>query len=159
MKTVKLIFAAVMLLAPLLCAGCITERPDTYPRLTVGADESSDATVQHLHDVAGRLLLFISMHDGFPKELAQVDGDLGTKGIAGFQPANIDPASGKPFVYAPLAQQSPDLPGRLIIYQSAATRSDGRWGLLVGDNGPRGRMIVYVQRVSEKTIAAQTSPN
>lgn len=159
MKTVARILVAVMLVAMLLCGGCITESPDTYPRLTVGSEENTDPTVLHLHDVAGRLLLFISTHGGFPKELAQVDGDLGTKGIAGFRPANIDPATGKPFVYAPLAQQSPELPGRLIIYQSVPTLSGERWGLLVGGTGPRGRMVVYVQRVSERTVAGQTSPN
>lgn len=155
MRTMPPILTALMLLAPWSLSGCVTEEPDSYPRLTVGANENTDVTVLHLHDVAGRLLLFISTHGGFPKELAQVDGDLGTKGIAGFQAADVDPATGKPFVYAPLAEQSTDLPGRLVIYQSVPTRQDGRWGLLIGENGPRGRLVAYVQRISEKTIAAQ----
>lgn len=148
-RTMLLLLTIAVAMA--VSAGCVTES-SSGPRLSLGENEGADATAVHLHEVAGRLLMYASLRGKMPAKLSDVDEGLQGSKLPNFQPSAIDPANSKPFVYSADGAPAAGLPGKLIIYQSVATGPGGRWALLISDQGPRGRMVIYVQRIPESAL-------
>lgn len=145
-------FVSVLLFALTLSAvGCSPDgasNPTAGSQVTGQPDDATNPTAMHLHDLAGRLILYQVETGKLPANLSQLD----KRQPAGTRPAAFDPASGKPYLYYPDGPRLQNLPGRLVVCQADAQSTGGRWCLLINDYGHESQVLTYVQRVDESVF-------
>jgi|GEM_PF-6468599 hypothetical protein len=134
-----------------------TQMTATSPsQYQLGEDDPTDPTAMALHDLAGQLLLFHATQRRMPASLEEFAGPSDFRSGQG---AGIDPATRRLFLYAPDSPINPRLPGRVVLYQPLSQGARGRWALLVNDLASDGKVITYVQRVSETDLPrVKTTP-
>ena len=137
----------LVLMSLMFVLGGCASNPDAPPAVqTVNTpnEENIDPTAVHLHDVAGRLLLFAAKNNRLPATLDDLEMLPGDGG----KPSSLDPATGQAFVYSPNAIKPRSLPGRVIVYQAVTKQGGSRWALLFNDHLRETR----VQRVADSVL-------
>ena len=139
-----------------LAAGCGPTSSGGVSQPSTAAVESAEAanaladavdpTAEHLHDLAGRLLLFRLKTGRMPETLAELDIAQPTDSASG-----IDPANGTKLIYMPNGPRPAKVPGRLVVVQSSA-QPTGRWCLIFRDSSADGQFVTLVQRVPESVF-------
>lgn len=127
-------------------SGCASDpsSPPSVETTNSRDEENLDPTAMHLHDVAGRLLLFCAKYDRLPAKLEDLEPLPGDNG----KPSAIDPATGEKFTYTPDGLKPKSLPGRVIAYQAVTKSRGSRWALLFNDKLKEAR----VQRVADSAL-------
>jgi len=113
----------MMLIAAVALAGCSSTQ--VVPERPLHA---ADACAEHLHELAGALLLYYSTNGRLPESLGELRA-LGVKDL------NC-PVSGLPYEYFGDAAPLSDRPGRLIVRDAAPVHNGGRWGIVLLRNSP-----------------------
>lgn len=167
------------LLVSLLMAGCsqpkqVEPKPTALSQAEALQEDVTDPTAAALHELAGKILLYIASHKKLPSSLSELaispvasdpanapdDAIFAQARGAGVTSAQkergvfVDPATGRPFVYTPDSARHPRLPGRVIVFQSTSQGSLGRWAMIINDLSSHGEMITYIQRVPDAWLPA-----
>jgi len=135
-------------------AGCqgFEAAPPAAPRPSVRVDPCAE----RLHDICGQLLLYYAGNKRLPRTLAE----LTTTGSQHVRPL-VCPVSGKPYVYNPDGLRLPGRPGRLVLYDAAASHSGMRWGIFVSDpegDRPFTARVILLPQESLSSADKQPSP-
>ena len=96
-----------------------------------------------MQDISGALLEYYAINSRLPATLAELNSlsDLD-------RPLTFSsPASGKPFVYAPVGLRSPADPREIVLFDPAVDREGLRWVIKL--RRPRGREVAatWVERI------------
>ncbi len=143
-------------LRPAILAGCIAlaalaagcNRP-AGPEVVRRPSVRTDPCAERLHDLCGRVLLYYSIHRKLPAAAAEL-----ASGGASPGPPLVCPVSGRPYVYVSEGVTVKGRPGRLILYDAAATHNGMRWGILVDRPTGRPNITARVILVSDKDLTA-----
>lgn len=119
------------------------------PVAGAGASGSvSDPCAARLHDLAGALLQYLSVHGAMPDDLKQFRASAG----ADEMPPLVCPVSQEPYVYHKDGIALEGSSGRLVLHDAEPVHDGGRWGLVLTTPGPGGAVTAYVLLFDEKSM-------
>lgn len=142
--------AAILLLLMAGCSGSLANQaaPSPSDGQTI-RDANLNPTAIALHELAGRLLVYLAEHDGAaPPTLAALSSSFPREQTNGL----VDPASNLPWVYFDQGPEIPPYLGRMTARQAQVSEPGYCWVLTLEKGRTARHFVTHVYRVPMTAI-------
>ena len=139
-RTVALTCSAAFLA---VCVGCQGSASPQAQRPSVRIDPCAE----RLHDICGQLLLYYSVHNRLPKDLAELQAADGQT-----MPPLTCPTSGAPYACDADGLSYPGQPGKLLLFDAAPSHGGMRWSIRADMTDGPGPLTLRVLLVPDNGV-------
>ena len=135
--------ALLILTAAVILVGCQTPARDIP-----GSGSVTDPCADRLHELAGSLLRYYSLHGTLPQDLR----DLHRMAGQGILPRPVCPVSGEPYIYRKDGVVLEGQAGQLVLYDAVPAHAGMRWGVVITTAKEGGTMAAHVLLFADEPI-------
>ncbi len=130
-------------------AGCAVDRARPEPADGLRPSVQADPCAERLHDLAGRLLLYLAGHHRLPPSLEDLPPLEPGRAVA-----PVCPVSGKPYLYRPAGATVRGMPGLMVLVDPEPSHAGMRWALFLNRVTGAGRATAKVILIPDAAAVA-----